>query len=101
MNELGEFIKISRVKMGLSQAEFAKKLNVHPTLVSKWEKGQRIPTIPELQTMYVLFQMDFSIILFPKKAEDKLNKLEDRILALERVCNIQPLFAEKSDTYNH
>jgi transcriptional regulator with XRE-family HTH domain len=84
MKELAQFIKISRIKLGIPQIKFAKQMGVHPSLVSKWELEQRTPTIYELQKMYELFQWNFSAILFPKKTDDPLSLLEARVAALEQ-----------------
>ncbi len=85
MTELGKFIKLSRLELGLSQIKFSEKLEVHPSLVCKWEKGQSTPTVQDLQKMYSFFGMDFSTVLFPKKSqpEDKLSQLERRMISIE------------------
>jgi putative transcriptional regulator len=41
-----EEIKAIRVRTRLSQAVFAKLLNVSPSSVRQWEQGKRIPTGP-------------------------------------------------------
>ena len=38
-----DFIKQSREKLGLTQIEFAKKLNVSVQTVQAWEQGKRNP----------------------------------------------------------
>ena len=48
---LGEVIKEIRVKMGLTQSEFAKVLGVGQTALSNWERGKREP---DLETLNVI-----------------------------------------------
>ena len=42
---VGERIALGRKKLALSQAEFAKKLNVTGQAVGKWERGESLPDI--------------------------------------------------------
>ncbi|MEZ7892568.1 MAG: helix-turn-helix transcriptional regulator [Candidatus Wallbacteria bacterium] len=41
--KLGHRIKTAREKMGMTQAEFAAKLEVYPTHLNRWEKGKVAP----------------------------------------------------------
>ena len=44
-NIVGSRIAEGRKKIALSQAEFAKQLNVSPQAVGKWERGESLPDI--------------------------------------------------------
>lgn len=52
-----ERLRKLRKENGLSQAEMAKKLNVHQTAVSQWEQGR---TTPDMQTLIKISQL-FSV----------------------------------------
>lgn len=52
-----ERLKKLRKENHLSQAEFAKQLNVHQTAVSQWEQGR---TMPDMQTLVKISQL-FSV----------------------------------------
>lgn len=46
--ELGERIKNLRKSSGITQTEFAEKLNIHPQTISKWERGVSEPDISQM-----------------------------------------------------
>lgn len=48
-------IKQLREELKLSQSEFAEKLGVHPTAVSKWENGKAQPKISYIRKIEELF----------------------------------------------
>ncbi len=43
---LQDNIKLARVKAKLTQEELAKKIGVGQTMISYYEKGYKVPTIP-------------------------------------------------------
>ena len=52
---IGEALKRARERKGLRQSELADKLYVDPSLVCRWEKGQReIPLATMVQLMEIL-----------------------------------------------
>ncbi len=57
-DNLGERIKLVRVKAGLTQAELAKKLGITYPTVNKYERGHRIPDAALLSHMAKLFTCD-------------------------------------------
>ena len=52
-----------RTKQGLTQDEFAEKLNVTRQAVSRWENGETTPTIDTLKTISELFKVDVCEII--------------------------------------
>ena len=48
LSNFGKHIKSMRIDAGLSQEEFAEKLNIHRTYVSFIERGQRNPSLKML-----------------------------------------------------
>lgn len=52
---IGEAIKRARERKGLTQKQLAEMLYVDPSLVCRWEKGQReIPLVTMVQLMEIL-----------------------------------------------
>jgi len=54
-NIVGKRIKKGREKLGLSQAEFAKKVHVSQQAVGKWERGESLPDIFMLSKIGAVF----------------------------------------------
>ena len=72
---LNENIKAIRKSKGLSQEEFAIKLNVVRQTVSKWENGLSVPDSDMLLTISEILETPVSILLgetiIETKADDK------------------------------
>ena len=47
-------VKAIRAKTGLSQTQFASKLNISPRTLQNWEQGTRNPTGPAITLMRIL-----------------------------------------------
>lgn len=47
-------VKAIRNKTGLSQVQFAQKLNISPKTVQNWEQGTRRPTGPAITLMQLI-----------------------------------------------
>lgn len=45
MNIFSERIKELRLEKNLSQKELGEELNLSPTTITKWERGDRVPNI--------------------------------------------------------
>lgn len=54
---IGEVIRRRREQAGLSQHQLAALLLVNQSLVSRWERGTRIPGGPELLDLMVLLEI--------------------------------------------
>jgi transcriptional regulator with XRE-family HTH domain len=52
----GELIKHLRILSGLSQADLAEKLDVHQTLVSLFERGERIIQPQTEEKLHAIFR---------------------------------------------
>ena len=63
----GNYICDMRRRMGLSQAELAKALNVTNKAVSKWENGRAKPTTNKLRALSKLFSVPLETLLQMKK----------------------------------
>lgn len=56
--------------LGLSQKELANKLNIHTSLISKWEKGDRVPTSEQLMDLSNILGLSVDFLM---KSELKYN----------------------------
>ena len=75
-----EKIKELRKKNRWSQAELAKKLEVHPTYISRIEIGKYTPSLELLKKMVELFGVSFDYLL-DEKLDNYEVKIEDKNLA--------------------
>ena len=60
---LGEKIKEARKNAGLSQEQFAEKMNVSRSAVAKWETDKGIPDISNLKVMSKLLNVSIDHLL--------------------------------------
>lgn len=56
-------IKAIRLQQHLSQAVFAKYLNVSPNLISKWEKGEKKPKGTSLKLLDIVQKKGISVLI--------------------------------------
>lgn len=52
-----------------TQASLAKKLNISKTRISKWEKGESLPSIEEFKSLCEVLNVDYEILYFGKIPE--------------------------------
>jgi transcriptional regulator with XRE-family HTH domain len=62
-NRTGEIIEKYRREKGLTQEQFAKKLGVSNTAVSKWEHGYNLPDIALLEPISKILDIDMMLLL--------------------------------------
>jgi len=55
--KIGAFIRILRTEQGITQTEFAKRINVSQTTVSKWESGTSLPDPANVEIIIKFFQI--------------------------------------------
>ena len=78
-------LKKIRTDRGITQKELAEKINVSPSLISKWENGTVVPADEYITSMSEVFDIDAHIIedIFINgrltKAEDRIKRMEDSI----------------------
>ena len=56
-NNLNQKIKNLREALGLTRKEFAKRLNVSVSTISRWESGERIPNLYHLKKIIEVFRV--------------------------------------------
>ncbi|MCD8224759.1 MAG: helix-turn-helix domain-containing protein [Clostridiales bacterium] len=72
LRSLGEKIKLSRKeKLGLTQQEFADKLNISLDTVKNWEQGWNYPEIDMIVRLADLFDCDFDFLLGSQEQPNK------------------------------
>ena len=91
---LNENIKSIRKSKGLSQEEFAIKLNVVRQTVSKWERGLSVPDSDMLLSISEVLQTPVSVLLGETVQEKEAEDLKAIAEKLE-VINLQ--LARKND----
>jgi len=85
---LNENIKAIRKSKGLSQEEFAIKLNVVRQTISKWEKGLSVPDSDMLLTISEVLETPVSTLLGETVIEPKIDDLKVISEKLE-IINLQ------------
>jgi transcriptional regulator with XRE-family HTH domain len=94
---LGERIKQLRQQRGWSQAQLAKKLNVHQKQISGYERGIHSPSIELLIRMAELLDVSLDYIAFENRQDKNIVPIADREL-MQAVQLIDQLSAEDRAT---
>ena len=74
---LGERIKRLRQEKGWSQAQFAKKLEVHPKQVSGYERGAHAPSTDVMIRMAEILGVSRDVMVFENRADSKHGNIAD------------------------
>lgn len=77
MDSLGYRIKYLREKSNLSQKEFAKKIGVSNTVLSRYESGDRKPDYEILQTIADYFEVSTDYLLGRTDKQEPTSTLQD------------------------
>lgn len=87
---LGENIKILRKDKGLTQEEFAIRLNVVRQTISKWEKGLSVPDAEMLQRIAEVLEVDVTELLgVPKASTGDGNELTQQLARINEQLAIK------------
>lgn len=70
---IGNKISEHRKQLKLTQKQLATAVGVSPQTVSKWERGQQVPTVPYLAPLANAFQTSVDDLLGYHKRREKLN----------------------------
>ena len=85
--KIGKFIQEKRKESGLTQCELAEKLNVSDRAVSKWENGNCIPDVSNIQELCKILNITindlFSGCIVDMKDNEK--KLEENLVEMIRI----------------
>lgn len=71
MKSFGQKIKYYREKMGVTQEQFAKKLNISPQAVSKWETNTGYPDLMLIPTIAEYFNISCDTLLTDNGKKEK------------------------------
>lgn len=81
--KLGEFLKVSREKAGLSQLEVAKKFGYSsPQFVSNWERNLSYPPISQVKDLVKLYRLDIDMVyklILEQKVEEIRTDLQRKL----------------------
>lgn len=71
---IGERIKNTRKKLGISQMDMAYALSINQSNVSRIENGTHLPTIDQLRMLKDLLSVDYEYLIEGKQPEKKSEK---------------------------
>ncbi|MHB8858305.1 MAG: helix-turn-helix transcriptional regulator [Thermoleophilia bacterium] len=80
-------LRTSYAGEGLSQLELAKKLNVQPNTISRWETEEYKPKADDLQKIATFFNISITEF-FPQNKE--INEQNEKVKALTRLSGDLP-----------
>lgn len=67
---LGERLQKQRMNLKLSQKEAAVAIGVSPSIISNYEKGERVPSLENLMALAGLYRCSTDYLLGLEKSED-------------------------------
>ena len=67
---LGERLQKQRMNLKLSQKEAAIAIGVSPSIISNYEKGERVPSLENLMALAGLYRCSTDYLLGLEKSED-------------------------------
>jgi transcriptional regulator with XRE-family HTH domain len=73
MNKLGSKIAQKRKDLGLTQTDFAEKLNVTRQTVSRWEAGTVLPDIDKIPDIALILDVSCDYLLKDENEEERQN----------------------------
>lgn len=79
MLNIGETIRSGRIKKGFSQKDFAKKIGIKPSMLSRFENNNSVPTGTTL--LKIISELDLVPELFPGYVKAKSG--DEEMLAKE------------------
>lgn len=79
--KIGQNISRLRKENGLTQAEFAEKINVTPTFVSRVERGERMFSPQKLQAVAELFEVSYDALF--RDPEELDPSIQNIVILLE------------------
>ena len=85
--KIGKFIKKKRKEKGLTQSELAEKLDVTDRAISKWENGNCIPDISNIQELCKILNITINDLFsgYVVDMKDNEKKLEENLLEMIKV----------------
>ena len=72
--KIGSFLKELRKEIGITQEEFAEKLDVSSRTISRWETGTNMPDISLLVNIAEIFNVSISEIINGERKSENMNQ---------------------------
>ena len=86
METLGQKIKKLRTQKNIQQSELAKRLNISPSTLCRWEKDERTPSQEDLNNITALFSLPESFFI----VDDHVEPPDDTVSLQDRPTGISP-----------
>lgn len=90
-------IKKYRTEKGISQDELAKKVGIHPTHLSRYERGLSVPSVEVAQKLSEVLKMSLDELILENPKEQMGKAIQDREL-LGLFSRVQILDQPKQQT---
>lgn len=87
-NRTGEIIEKYRREKGLTQEQFAKKLGVSNTAISKWEHGYNLPDIALLEPISKILDIDMMLLLTSENESKEERSPKNKNKKITKFINI-------------
>ena len=79
MNDFGTNLKKLRSEKGFSQGEFAKKIDIHVTNLSKYERNISIPSLEIAKRIALVLDVSIDVLVFGE--QNDVDSINDKDLA--------------------
>lgn len=89
METLGDILRVEREKRGLLLRHVGAELDVDQALISKYERGERIPTKEQVSRMAKFYKRDENDLMAAWLADKILNELKHEKMALRAVRMVE------------
>lgn len=86
LNKIGQFIKQLRKENNYSQQQLADMIPIDRTRVSRWEKGEMLPSIDKMKILCEIFDVTIDELLSGEKTNKK-NKIEHQKKLFDYLIN--------------
>jgi transcriptional regulator with XRE-family HTH domain len=80
MMNIGQAIKLCRVRRGLTQTELARRLGCHFSYISLLESGKRDPSLSSVERLAAALDVPLLILFFLAEDQNKLLALDQTIV---------------------
>jgi len=97
MNKFADNLKKARAGKNVSQDELAKKIGVHATHVSRYERGLSAPSIDVVQKIAETLEVSIDELVFGSEALQVESKINDREL-ISLFSKVQILNEKQKET---
>lgn len=97
MNAISENLKKIRGQKGVSQDELAKKIDIHPVQLSRYERGQSVPSIDIVKKIADALEITIDELVYGNENNKAEQTIKDREL-LNMFSKVQLLGERQKET---